>query len=141
MKQIKWNIEPNPDFTRIQTVLKRAVPDRVPFYELFSDIEQQVLIAIGKQSSLPDSKNEQQHKLNRHIKYMFNVGYDYINIGRNWDFPKTKHLGTQSFPGGRTYVTSHVCEISNRKDFEKYQWPNIENLDFSRFEDVEKIAL
>ena len=133
-----WNIKPKPDFARIQTVLKRGVPDRVPFYELFSDIEQQVLAAIGKLPSNLQS-DAQHYKFKCHVEYMFNLGYDYINIGRNWDFPKTRRDGTQISDGERKFVTSIVHEISNREDFEKYQWPDIDNLDYSRSEDVKTI--
>lgn len=50
----KLNIRPDPDFSRFERVLKRSgIPDRVPFYELFSNIQKEVLKAIGKYQELP----------------------------------------------------------------------------------------
>ena len=55
MDALKLRIKPNPNFERLEKVLRReGTPDRVPFYELFSNIESEVLRAIGK-----------THKLNR----------------------------------------------------------------------------
>ena len=57
-------IEPDPDFTRIEKVLLRqGEPDRVPFYELFSNIQDDVLKRIGKYDTrldeeLPEDKTK-----------------------------------------------------------------------------------
>ncbi len=62
-----------PEFERIkQVLLRKGEPDRVPFFELFSDIEGLVMTAIGKpiQNFLSSDDDE---KLYNHIQYMYNM--------------------------------------------------------------------
>ena len=137
-------IKPSPDFKRLEKVLTRSGgPDRVVFYELFSDIESEVLTAIDKNipplSSSASEKKQRDHKFKQHIRYMYNLGYDYINIGRNWDFPKMQNLVSNSGASQRAYVTSEVHVISNQEDFERYQWPDVESIDYCHFKDVESV--
>ena len=43
-------IKPDPDFGRLERVLtQQGLPDRVPFFELLSNLEAQVLEVIGAQ--------------------------------------------------------------------------------------------
>lgn len=129
-----WNINHKPDFGRMLKVLKRdRVPDRVPFFELFSNIEDDVLKAIGKYS-------EKDTPLQRHITYMYSLGYDYINLNaEGFDFPQIVWKKTMTEEGERGYLLASSHTISNREDFEKYPFPDISKADFSTFEKVKKI--
>jgi len=90
----KLKIKPRPDFGRLEKVLRRqALPDRVPFYELYSNIEAEVLQAIGKAGEsvkkLPDGSDLETRLLNQHITYQFHLGYDYIIVNpKNFEFPR-----------------------------------------------------
>jgi uroporphyrinogen decarboxylase len=129
----KLKIRPNPDFGRIEKVLRRqGVPDRVPFYELFSNIERDVLSIIGKHEDL---------ELRQHINYMFSLGYDYISVSASqmkFNFPQKEHPKTITSQGERSYLTATTHTISNRKEFEEYPWPAISNIDYSLFEKIGK---
>ena len=90
----KLNIDPNPDYSRIKNVLTRDNnPDRVPLFELFSNIEEQVLNRIELKpvpfQSAPDETDPVEMNLKNHITYMYNLGYDYINASAdNAGFPQ-----------------------------------------------------
>ena len=52
-----FQIKPEPDFSRLDSVLRRnGESDRVVFYELFSNIEKEVLETLGN-PGLPPFKN------------------------------------------------------------------------------------
>ena len=135
---MKFNLKPDPDFSRLEKVLRRnGNYDKLPFYELYSDLESEVLAFLG--IAVQRGKNEAEYKLNRHIQYMLNLGYDYINIGRNWKFDSSEKPSIKSYNLQRSFVTSDVTTIQNKVDFDLYSWPDIKQLDYSRFEDVSKV--
>ena len=123
-------IEPSPDFTRLQAVLTRASePDRVPFFELFSNIEAEVLTALGLDDDAGDSD------LERHITYMHRLGYDYVNVrSPDFRFAQKERPRAMTAEGERTYLTGELCTIAGRDDFETYAWPDMGAVDYSRFE-------
>ncbi len=135
-------IKPKPDFGRIEKVLKRqGTPDRVPFFEIFSNIGAEVLRAIGKGGTnegegLSDRELE-EWALKQHITYMFSLGYDYVNAGaRNFGFPQKERPKAMTFQGERSYITAASCTIANREDFEKYPWPVMSTIDYSPLQRV-----
>ncbi|MQY58743.1 MAG: hypothetical protein GH144_03935 [Clostridia bacterium] len=130
MDPLKLRIKPNPNFERLEKVLRReGTPDRVPFYELFSNIESEVLRAIGKTDKLSRTNraNKEDHdwELSQHINYMFFLGYDYVNVGAsNFHFPQKEHPSTSTSEGERSYLRAATCTISNRRDFDFQGNPN-----------------
>lgn len=134
----KLSIEPKPDFERLRKVLTRdGIPDRVPFYELFSNIQDEVLAAIGKLDQPGDATAFGGIGLQRHIRYMFNLGYDYINMGGNgFGFPQKERPKVMTAQGERSYLQADSHTIENRDDFEKYPWPDMSRIDYSPLEKV-----
>lgn len=142
MSARKLRINPKPDFGRLDKVLRRqGIPDRVPFYELFSNIESDVLRAIGKAgesmgTELSDHESEDR-QLQQHIIYMFSLGYDYVNVGaRDFNFPKKERPTTMTAQGERSYLTAAHHTIASRRDFEAYPWPVMSSMDYSALERV-----
>jgi len=137
-------IQPAPNFGRIEKVLRRqGIPDRVPFYELFSNIEQEVLQAIGRsEKHIGSEANDSKlidWQLQQHIKYMFYLGYDYVNVGaKNFCFPRKGRPKAMTSQGERAYIMADSSTISNREDFEKYPWPIMSDIDYSPLERVVK---
>lgn len=135
-------IQPKPDFTRFEKVLRRqGVPDRVPFYELFSNIQTEVLNAIGKggEEVEPEfsSREHEEWRWKQHITYQFYMGYDYVNIGgKNFGFPREMKEKAMTAQGERAYIKADSHTIANHEDFEKYPWPIMSNVDYSPFERV-----
>ena len=146
MQARKLEINPRPDFGRLEKVLRRqGLPDRVPFYELFSNIELDVLKAIGKapEESDPEPSNPERedYALRRHISYMFSLGYDYVSMtaSRNFSFPKEERPRAITPQGERAYILAASHTIANREDFEKYPWPNMQDVDYSLLEKVAEL--
>jgi len=131
---MKLNIKPEPDFNRLVKAVKRdGIPDRVPFYELFSDIQAETLEALGKPVVSCDDKVEEY--LRNHIEYMLSLGYDYINAGvGEFRFPREDRAAAITRQGARAYQQSGTCTIRNMEDFEKYPWPDPAKIDYSPFE-------
>jgi uroporphyrinogen decarboxylase len=134
----KLQITPQPDFTRLETVLRRqGTPDRVPFFELYSNIEEEVLAALGVIVPNPGSED---YRLRKHIAYMYTLGYDYVNAGaRNFGFPQAEQPTAMTAQGERSYLMASTHWIANRRDFDNYPWPNVADADGSPLEEVEKI--
>ena len=131
---------PKPDFERLDCVLRRrGRPDRVPFYELFSNIENEVLHEIGNPCLYDANKfnKRQDEVLIPHITYQYYLGYDYINIREDMTgflFPRNKRPETQTAQGMREYMSHDTKTITNRDDFDKYEWPDMSSIDYSYLE-------
>ncbi|MEW6356021.1 MAG: uroporphyrinogen decarboxylase family protein [Planctomycetota bacterium] len=139
------SIQPDPDFRRLEMVLRReGVPDRVPFLELFTQLQGPVLKLLGKLDQSPDGglspKEKEAKAWRQHIEYMLALGYDYIVVRPyGFDFPKKGERGKGMTPcGERSYVLADTHDIANREEFEKYPWPDMAKVDYSPFERVGK---
>ena len=145
MRKIK--IKPDPDFNRLLDILKRrSIPNRIPFFEIWTDteVEHKVLEITGllendeknfKKDELLSLGNEK--RLRKHIRYMYNLGYDYINVeavDENLLFPRKEMSRTMTKEGYRNYIQGSDKIIGNDKDFEGYPWPDIDLIDYSAFE-------
>lgn len=141
----KLKIKPDPDFGRLEKVLRRrAVPDRVPFFELFSNIEAEVLEVIGKgkgDTKIQCSTGESGlQALKQQIDYMFYLGYDYIRLyPENFEFPRKEAPNTMTTYGEREYFPAAFHTISDRPDFENYPWPDASQIDYCLFEEAAEI--
>jgi uroporphyrinogen decarboxylase len=137
-------MQPDPDFGRLDAVLRRkGVPDRVPFFELYSNITTEVLEAIGKtpQTSDPASASSEadqwEHGIMQHISYMYHLGYDYINAGpRNFAFPKAEEPTAMTAQGERSYTLAGAHTIQSRAEFDRYAWPDMPSVDYTPLERV-----
>ena len=135
-------ITPDPDFGRIEMVLRRrGTPDRVPFFELFSNIQTEVLRAIGKGGEAPGAglgdRDRLDYELQQHITYMYSLGYDYVNVrAANFRFPQSERPRTMTAQGERSYVLGASHTIADRRDFETYAWPDVSAIDYAPLERV-----
>ncbi len=144
MASFDLSIDPSPDFSRLLKVLRReGEPDRVPFYELFSNIESEVMEALGRDpgpaSDAKWSGDAEVRKacLKRHIDYQHCLGYDYVNCGGvGFGFPRNEIQHTETKEGERSYVQAADATITSREDFEKYAWPKVSDIDFSPLDQV-----
>ena len=134
-------IDPQPDFGRFEKVLRRqGEPDRVPFYELYSNIQDEVLTAIGKlHPEDPDMSPEEREKSHwqRHVDYMLALGYDYVHIGaRGFGFPQGERPTAMTPSGEISYMLADTHTIADRRDFEQYAWPDMSQVDYSTLEQI-----
>ena len=141
----KLKIKPEPDFSRLEKVLLRQGPlDRVPFFELLSNLELQVLQHIGRfrhtRHSAPGSDDEEFRLIQQQIDYMYHLGYDYISLyPKTFDFPRNAAPKAVTAFGEREYHTADFHTISCRRDFDNYPWPDPSELDYSNFEQAVKV--
>ncbi len=130
---------PSPDFSRLLTVLQRqGQPDRVPFIELFADVE--VMSAIAGEEiaePLPADHSRREKDLLRIIDYWHRCGYDYVSL---WP---TVNLPIRRTAFGDTALLAHRERewqdessgiINSWADFEAYPWPRPEEIDWFNVE-------
>ena len=66
---------------------------------------------------------------------MLNLGYDYVNSGgRGFCFPRNEWAKPSE--GGREYALAGSHTIGSRKDFERYPWPEMSQVDYSPLETI-----
>ena len=126
-----------PDFDRILTVLRRdAEPDRVPFFELFQDIE----ILIACMDTPPPADPDEYRKYRR--DFFVRHGYDYMNAYHTVSFPNIPSLASEDTAAenkraARHWEDEHRGPIQSWEDFERYDWPKVTD---AAFEDIERCA-
>jgi uroporphyrinogen decarboxylase len=108
-----------PDYRRLQKVLTRsAVPDRVPFYELF--IEDTMVERMSGRPASPAVEVGLYHRL----------GHDYCNFSPDIGLHQTACLeagdtGVNNAAGRRGWLDGEHGEVTSRRDLDRYPWPSI----------------
>ncbi len=130
-------IKPKPDFQRVLKTLKRDMTtDRVPLYEIFSNIQETVMADIVKKGDFEDEASYLR-KLN--VEHQYRLGYDFVMERSDVGFPSpSAHQGSTK-EGKINYRQAGDSMIKNMEDFEKYKWPDISKADFSSMEKTAKI--
>lgn len=110
---------PSPDFSRLRdAVLRKGRSDRLPFLELFADVEIMTAI-LGRPWQGPDDE----------IEFFYRLGYDCVGTrtGIYFPSPRTAAGDTASLSqDDRYWVTDNTCPIQTREDYERYEWPDPE---------------
>ena len=118
-----------PDYRRLEKVLTRsAIPDRVPFYELF--IEDTM---VGRMTGLPPSPAAQ-------IGLYHRLGHDYCNFSPDMGLHQTDCLtagdtGVNNQGGTREWLDSDRGVVTTRAEMERYPWPVIGDWCCERFDE------
>ena len=134
-------IKPAPDFSgRMKKVLLRqGEPDRVPFYELFADKPIKDAI-LGKPTLIPSLLpfGDPIKLIPNEIEYWYKLGYDYVPAAPAYGFGmkvQTAKDTAENAEGMRFWVNeSSSGLIKNREDFEKYFWPEPDQVPFDIFD-------
>ncbi len=122
-----------PDFDQLRTALLCGVPRRVPLLELIinQNIKEQFLgrpIATAKD----------------YVDFFVRAGYDYCRLAPEVNFnpaniqPKdgVRVSAASKVDRERTWSTEGRGVITNFEEFERYQWPKAEEIDYAMFERV-----
>ncbi|MCL6628175.1 MAG: uroporphyrinogen-III decarboxylase-like protein [Armatimonadetes bacterium] len=121
----------NPDFSRLRDAMLRGNrSDRLPFLELFADVEVMAAILGRPIETVADR-----------VEFWYRLGYDSVQVGGGLYFhaprkstPNTAELAQ----GDRWWVCDDVCPIQTREDFEKYDWPVPEKVSTQEIEETVK---
>ncbi len=111
------NEKPQPDFSRLRdAILRTGRADRLPFLELFADVEI-VEACLGRPWLTEEDK----------VEFYYRLGYDSVPVGIGPAFgaprkaaPNTALLAKRE----RAWVSEDVCPIRSREDFERHPWPD-----------------
>lgn len=124
-------IKCRPDFNRVLKVLKRqGKPDRVPFYELFSNIHEKV---VGHKIKKQECKDDVEYEYLLRAYYNEHLGYDYLEIFSPYYFPAPNRKAGDC---GRGYVQGGDSLIGSWEEYERYPWPKYKDINWSNFERV-----
>ena len=135
---VEFSVKPDPDFSRLEKAfLRKGDVDRAVIFELFSNIEDEVLayLAVDAPKGTYDQLSEGDF-LKRHIIYNHILGYDFVNVWcrKGMVFPITGEQVTGEDGNTRSFQRAGLSVINNREDFEKYPWPDMAGGDYSLFE-------
>jgi len=133
--------KPDPSFDRLLTVLRReGEPDRIPFLELFADLEIMEAV-LGK--PFPRIMDIEPGMVDRElgarycdllIEFYHTLGYDYVRAlprGGELDYGRLEAEDTAALSRGqRQWARESDGVISSWEDFEKYPWPSPEDVDY-----------
>jgi uroporphyrinogen decarboxylase len=138
-----FSVKPNPDFARFEKAfLRKGDVDRAVIFELYSNIEDQVLEYLGIDA--PKGSYDQLSEddfLKRHILYNYHLGYDFINVWcrKGMSFPAKAVDATGQDGKTRHFQQAGLSVINNRHDFENYPWPDMAGGDYSLLERSKKV--
>lgn len=123
------NEKAEPDFSRLRdAILRSGRSDRLPFLELFADIEI-VEAVLGRPWQTDEDK----------IEFYFRLGYDSVPvvIGPGFGAPRKSASNTAPLAKrDRAWVSDEVCPIRSRKDFESYSWPDPDTVPMEQYVDT-----
>ena len=123
-----------PDIENLYNVLCKEEPSRPTLFELFMNLPLYERLAGRKLISVEGAENHEKPAL-ENLKLVVEAytaaGYDYA----------TTHASSFSFESGRHQEKSTISlnqgfVITDEASFENYQWPNPEDFDFSRLENI-----
>lgn len=123
-----------PDFSRLRTTLFRGQADRVPLLELAIDntIKEAVL---GR--PIVTTKDL--------VDFFVKAGYDYVRLAAKIDMNPAKVLPKEGLRRSnssendieRSWHASGKGMITTMNELEQFQWPKMEEVDYSAFENIQ----
>ena len=130
-------IRPDADFNRLKKVLTRSgLPERVPFFEIFADIEVRETV-LGRKSPCGEDVQSTIGRIAHEIEFQYVLGYDYVRVTGNPVFPaamrETKDTAALA-QRNRDWVVSVDSVIRDRNDLDAFEWPRITDEQFAAFE-------
>ena len=129
-----FSVDVQPDWEGlVRTICRKSTPARVHNIELFLDPEVQSAVCerYGVAETLEPS--DPHYPLKRQIALQRFLGYDFVRMGIDDIGIQLKTLVAEDTAalrrdGGRGFVNENKGPITNWEDFERYPWPDPENL-------------
>jgi len=122
----------DPDFSRMEAVLRREEPDRVPLFEMEIDMPIQEWF-LGRELEGPADD----------IEFYIRAGYDYVPVIPAFLAPRSMRVasgeGLSDSDRERSWITESEGIIKTVADVENFPWPEPEDVDFSLFDEVAEL--
>ncbi len=127
---------PHPDFQRLRdTLLLQKVYDQPPAMELFCDREIMQAV-LGTQ--------DQEWQPKDYVTFQQVMGYDYLNAQplmerQLFNRDVVPEENAESLASQRSFQDEHNGPIQNWDDFHDFQWPTVEEHNWSLFEEYSRL--
>ncbi len=124
----------DPDFSRLEAVLRREEPDRVPLFEAEIAIPIQEWFLGREINSVADE-----------LEFYIRAGYDFVPVLPPFFSPRLMRTASDkdgSLNDGsreRAWLTESEGIIKSVKDIEEFPWPAPDEVDFSSFYEVAEL--
>jgi uroporphyrinogen decarboxylase len=131
---------PSPGIGRFLEILAGRTIGPPPLVEYLVDaaVMKPIVTELLGRTWIPFGTDRASQKawLDNFIDFWFRLGYDVVRFEAALPFPegRTAAEDATSLTGRRDWADEHVGRIRTWEDFERYQWPRIEDMDFFSFE-------
>ena len=115
----------NPDFSRLEAVLRREQPDRVPLFEAEIEIPIKEWF-LGREITTAEDE----------VEFYIRAGYDFVPVVPPFFTPR---LMRQAEGGERSWIKESEGIIKTLEDVEKFPWPDPDEVDFSSFYEIAEL--
>ena len=115
----------DPDFSRLEAVLRREQPDRVPLFEAEIEIPIKEWF-LGREITTAEDD----------VEFYIRAGYDFVPVVPPFFTPRVME---QADGDERSWIIESKGRIKTMEDFEKFPWPDPEQVDFSSFYEIGKL--
>lgn len=126
---------PTPDYRRFPRMLRREQVDRVPLIELaIHPRVVDVLLDVP-----PTSPRDAATTVERNIRLHHRLGYDVVKVSAPIPWRVRRETASGSGANAIQWATEHDGPIANMRDFERFSWPSIGDVDFSPLETAAEV--
>ena len=115
----------DPDFSRIEAVLRGEVPDRVPLFEAEIEIPIKEWF-LGREITTAEDE----------VEFYIRAGYDFVPVVPPFFTPRLMRTAEGD---ERTWITESEGIIKTMEDIEKFPWPDPDQVDFSSFHEIAEL--
>ncbi len=137
--------EPDPDFRRLDIALRlEGEPDRVPAVEfLVEGVVKEAILGKHVGNSLT---REDNYDVAADVEFWYRAGYDFIHLAPNylgmwpeaaWKTARASYSAYVAEETERAWMEEGVGPMRTWEDFERYPWPDPNDVDLS---DIERAA-
>ena len=128
--------KPQPDYRRFLQAIRRERPDRVPLIELaiHSDVVNALLDEPAKEQTGVAATREAAR---RSVRLQHRLAYDVVKVSAPIPFNVQRVTGQDSSAlssGSREWANEHEGPIGSSADFERFDWPATQAVDFGPVE-------
>lgn len=115
----------DPDFSRVEAILRLEEPDRVPLFEAEVEIPIQEWF-LGREVNTAEDE----------VEFYIRAGYDYVPIIPPFFTPRLMRAAKGD---ERSWIMESEGLIKTLKDIEEFPWPDPDEVDFSSFHEIAQL--